>query len=135
MFTNDLRHGTLNQVRINLPIDTGNLQFNGTTEWGSDTYFEIKIGGVRASYIHYLEENSNSVHYKNIEDNIVPQIVRYLDIKLNGGDWTVFNESSVAKTLAKELSTRNLARREKALLRSLNKNGVTPYEYLYTTNG
>lgn len=135
MFTPIIRKSSLNTVRINLPIDTGNLRFNATTEFGNENFFEIRVGGVRANYFGpYLEENPNSIHYKNLDANIIPNIlVPHLEKVLNGkASFSGMND--INETLTQQLANNNVNRRNKTLLRSLQQENVTPYEYLYTTN-
>jgi hypothetical protein len=134
MFTNDIRTNSLNVARINQPIDTGNLRFNGTYSWGSENYFEIIMGGVRANYLVHLEEKEyydegktkRNPHYKNVKNKIVPSVYEYLNAVLTGGDTSSSSIGSISKTLTTQLNSLNVVRMQNTMLRSLNREGISP---------
>ena len=85
----------VNLVRASLPMDTGNLRFNGTRYGYNNHYFHIDVGGEIAPYFEFLQtkiffENKfgpsevKNPYYNNFEDTTFAPVYNYLKFALKG---------------------------------------------------
>jgi hypothetical protein len=85
----------VNLVRASLPMDTGNLRFNGVSYGYTKNYLEINVGGYRAPYFEFLQdkkffENQYGIskvenpYYNNFTDKTFAPVFNYLKFALNG---------------------------------------------------
>jgi len=121
-------------VQSMTPEDTANYKFNGIVLSGGKYEFSITLGGSLAFYASILEETQHyanggeNPHYRNIEDNIVPSLVAYLDDALNNRVLTKYGLESISGELENSMRNTRLEKRESVLQRSLS---ITGSEYLY----
>ena len=120
---------SVNLARASLPMDTGNLRFNGTKYGYSNRYFHIDIGGEAAPYFEHLQEKEyfwnkggptdvKNPYYKNFEKRTFAPVYNYLKFalkgKFGGGRFLVQKTMSAkqAQTVVERTIDANLLRRE-----------------------
>jgi hypothetical protein len=122
----------LNQVRVMLPFDTGNLRYNGTLLYKTHRGFKISIGGVRADYVEHLEENPSSKWYKHIADNIAPTVMRMAEsMAFNKPYVNRYRVRGVRTQMDKELG-KSINNRNDRLIESLGRSNVEMDEHYFT---
>jgi len=127
MFTTKIRNDILTYVRSSLPIDTGNLRFNGTKEIGSRHRFSILVGGNEADYFEILEESVNSDYYGDFEHKTVPQVVKLLERMVNKKgyrkDFALLSREKELDSNVDAIEKDNFVSIQKTLLASLYRTG------------
>ena len=107
-------------VQARLPMDTGNLRYNGTKRYYFGSHGGINIGGIRADYFEFLEESSKSKYKGDLEYKIVPEILTVVDAIANNRG---FSEIVSSDFVYKSNIGRNLVRRKARLRASLARSG------------
>ena len=106
-----------------LPMDTGNLRYNGTKRYYFGKHGGVNIGGARADYFEYLEEGTEKVkQYKDLlKDTIFPTMCAIVEADVKGEPYTsIYN---IAQQSFKQNIGRELPRREARLRASLARSG------------
>ena len=71
-------------LKASLPMDTGNLRYNGTTRAMQGSGFILEVGGHRAPYFEYLQDRTWSKYYDSFENKNFTPVFRYLERALHG---------------------------------------------------
>jgi hypothetical protein len=71
-------------LRASLPMDTGNLRYNGTTRGMYPGGFKLEVGGHRAPYFEFLQDRTWSKYYNTFENKNFTPVFRYLETALHG---------------------------------------------------
>lgn len=85
----------LNLARASLPMDTGNLRFNGVKFGYIPSNFHIDIGGYNAPYFEFLQDKQffenqfgpskvENPHYNNFTNQTFAPVYNYLKFALKG---------------------------------------------------
>lgn len=71
-------------LKASLPMDTGNLRYNGTTRAMYSNGFQLEVGGHNAPYFEYLQDKTWSKYYNTFENKNFTPVFRYLERALQG---------------------------------------------------
>ena len=119
MFSTGLRQDGLNLIRMLLPMDTGNLRFNGTIMTGSNNEVTYQIGGIMADYFVYLLYGK---HADTIE-SIPYEVYDLFEARLNNKhfEWDL---DKIGLGLDQLEVTNKIEQRNKEFFSSLSRNDV-----------
>jgi hypothetical protein len=132
-YTPRMQTQLMNEVRKMLPMETGNLRYNGTygKQMGAD--FEITIGGVRADYVEYLEERPESKWFGHIENTIAPHVLIMSWYMMHNKPYVNRYKTRATETVQSKMEQQNQGARSIRLFNSLNRQIDTPMEHPYAT--
>jgi hypothetical protein len=71
-------------LKATLPMDTGNLRYNGTRRIAHHNGFELQVGGTYAPYFEHLQTKTWSKYYNTFENKNFTPVFRYLENALKG---------------------------------------------------
>ena len=85
----------VNLVRASLPMDTGNLRFNGVKYGWSPSYLHIDVGGYSAPYFEFLQDKEffenkygpskvKNPYYNNFRNQPFAPVFNYLKFAIKG---------------------------------------------------
>jgi hypothetical protein len=111
-----------NLVRATLPMDTGNLRFNGTKMYYMTDLFYITVGGYKAPYFEFLQNEEKYGKKYNFERRNFAPVYNYLKFALKGksGGFRYLVQNTMSARQAENIVERtidvNVVQREKVLL-------------------